>query len=202
MCPFCYIGKRRLESALEKFQHKDKIEIEWKSFQLDPSTKSQPGKSTYQYLAERYGRDIEWSKATHANVVKMAKEVGLDYNFDKAVIANSFDAHRMSHFAKSKNKGPEFEEVLFKAYFTDGKDISDAETLKKLAVEIGLEAKEAEAILAGSNYGNAVRQDIIEAQQIGVQGVPFFVFNRKLAVSGAQPVEVFLSTLQEAQNDL
>jgi len=201
MCPFCYIGKRRLEQALEQFEHRDEVEIEWKSFQLDPTTKSQPGKNVFQYLAERYGRDIEWSKETHKNVVQMAKEVGLEYNFDKAIIANSFDAHRVSHLAKEKNLGPEFEELLFKSYFTNGKNIADLETLVSLGVEVGLEENKIREVLNGSSFGNAVRQDIAEAQQIGVSGVPFFVFDRKRAISGAQPEEQFLSTLQEMYLD-
>src|SRR5688572_29505428 len=123
-CPFCYIGKRRLEGALEKFAQKDQVEIEWKSFQLDPDIESQPGKNIYEYLAERYGRDIAWSEQMHENVVNMAKEVGLEYRFDIAQIANSFDAHRFEHLAKKHGKGNEATELLFKAYFTQGKDIS------------------------------------------------------------------------------
>lgn len=197
MCPFCYIGKRRLEQALEKFPQRDNVEIEWKSFQLDPNTKSVPGKDAYTYLAERYGRDIEWSKATHENVTRMAAEVGLGYRFDKAQIANSFDAHRLEHLAKKLGKGDQVVELIFAAYFTEGKNISDLDTLIEIGKAAGIDQHEIETVFKGSDFGNAVRQDIIEAQQLGITGVPFFVFNRKYGISGAQPVEEFSKTLEQ-----
>lgn len=198
MCPFCYIGKRKIEHALNNFPNKEKVEIEWKSFQLDPTMKSQPGKSTYDYLAEKYGRDREWSLEMHANVTNQAKAEGLEYNFDKAIIANSFDAHRLSHLAKKHGKGNELEELIFKAYFTEGKDVSEIETLVELGTNVGLGETEIRNMLASNNYKDAVQNDIIEAQQIGVRGVPFFVLDRKYAISGAQPAEVFNETLSKA----
>ena len=201
VCPFCYIGKRRLEGALEKFAGSDHVKVEWKSFQLDPSTESQPGKTAYQYLAERYGRDLEWSKQMHENVIGMAREVGLDYRFDKAVIANSFDAHRLEHLAKKYGKATAVTEKLFSAYFTEGRDIAAAETLVEIGVEAGLDKSEVEKVIKGSDFGNAVRQDIIEAQQLGVRGVPFFVFNRKYGISGAQPEEEFLKVLEAVSSE-
>jgi protein disulfide-isomerase len=198
MCPFCYIGKRKIEKALDEFPHKEKIEIEWKSFQLDPTTKSQPGKSTYDYLAEKYGRDRQWSIEMHANVTDQAKTEGLEYNFDKAIIANSFDAHRLSHLAKKYGKGNELEELIFKAYFTEGKDVSEIETLVELGKNVGLDETEIRTMLASNLFKDAVQNDIIEAQQIGVRGVPFFVLDRKYAISGAQPKEVFTETLEKA----
>jgi predicted DsbA family dithiol-disulfide isomerase len=129
MCPFCYIGKRRVEQALAQFPHNDRVEIEWKSFQLDPTTQAQPGKSTYAYLAEKYGKDLAWSMEMHTNITEQAKKDGLDYRFDKAIIANSFDAHRLSHLGKANHVGNELEELIFKAYFTEGKDVSDHEVL-------------------------------------------------------------------------
>lgn len=198
MCPFCYIGKRKIEKALDEFPQKEKIEIEWKSFQLDPTTKSQPGKSTYDYLAEKYGRDRQWSIEMHANVTDQAKTEGLEYNFDKAIIANSFDAHRLSHLAKKYGKGNELEELIFKAYFTEGKDVSEIETLVELGKNVGLDETEIRTMLASNLFKDAVQNDIIEAQQIGVRGVPFFVLDRKYAISGAQPKEVFTETLEKA----
>jgi predicted DsbA family dithiol-disulfide isomerase len=197
-CPFCYIGKRRLEGALENFPQKDEVEIEWKSFQLDPTIESQPGKNIYEYLAERYGRDLDWSKQMHENVVNMAKEVGLEYRFDIAQIANSFDAHRFEHLAKKYGKGNEATELLFKAYFTQGKDISAIETLIEIGRELGIDGQEVEQAMKGSDHGNAVRQEIIEAQQLGARGVPFFVFNRKYGISGAQPEAEFTKVLEAA----
>jgi predicted DsbA family dithiol-disulfide isomerase len=198
MCPFCYIGKRKIEKALDEFPHKEKVEIEWKSFQLDPTTKSQPGKSTYDYLAEKYGRDKQWSIEMHANVTDQAKTEGLEYNFDKAIIANSFDAHRLSHLAKKYGKGNELEELIFKAYFTEGKDVSEGEILVELGKNVGLDETEIRNMLASNQYKDAVQNDIIEAQQIGVRGVPFFVLDHKYAISGAQPKEVFTETLEKA----
>jgi protein disulfide-isomerase len=198
MCPFCYIGKRKIENAIREFPNKDHFEIELKSFQLDPRTKSQPGKSSYDYLAEKYGRDRQWSLEMHENVTNQAKAEGLEYNFDKAIIANSFDAHRLSHLAKKKGKGNELEELIFKAYFTEGKDVSEIETLVELGKNVGLDENEIRNMLASNQFKDEVQNDIIEAQQIGVRGVPFFVLDRKYAISGAQPQEVFTETLGKA----
>jgi hypothetical protein len=201
MCPFCYIGKRKFETALAAFPNKEDIEVVWHSFQLDPEMTSQPGKDVYTYLAERKGMSVEQSRAMHANVVKMAGHAGLQYNFDKAVIANSFDAHRFAHLAKTKGLGEAAEEALFKAYFTDGKDISNYDTLMQLGIEIGMGATEVGEMLHSDAFANAVHEDIYHASQIGVGGVPFFVFNDKYAVSGAQPSETFAGALQQAWSE-
>lgn len=197
MCPFCYIGKRHLETALSQFPDQ-KFEIEWKSFQLDPTIVPQPGKNVYEYLAERKGMSVEESKQMHAGVVARAAEVGLDYNFEKAVISNSFEAHRLIQLAKTKGLGDTIEETFFKAYFTEGRDLNDNNTLVELCVGIGLNALDVKEVLEDkTKFANAVRNDISEAQQIGVRGVPFFVFDRKYAVSGAQPIEHFEQTIRE-----
>lgn len=196
MCPFCYIGKRHLEAALKAFPD-EQVEIEWKSFQLDPTIVPQPDKNVYEYLAERKGMSVEESKQMHAGVVARAAEVGLDYRFEKAVISNSFDAHRLIQLAKTKQLGDAMEETFFKAYFTDGKDLNDKDTLMELCVGIGLNALDVKEVLEDeAQFSNAVRNDISEAQQIGVRGVPFFVFDRKYAVSGAQPIAHFEETIQ------
>lgn len=197
VCPFCYIGKRRLEAALKNFPQQHNVEIEWKSFQLDPDLQSQPGKGIYAYLAERYGRDLEWSKKMHENVTKMAAEVGLEYRFDDVKIANSFDAHRFEHLAKKYGKGNEAVELLFNAYFTEGKDIAAKDTLIDLGNKLGIDAAEVKKMVEGSDFGNAVRQNSIEGQHLGLQGVPFFVFNRKFGISGAQPEAEFAKILTE-----
>lgn len=197
MCPFCYIGKRQLETALAEFPNEE-FEIEWKSFQLDPSIEPQSGKDVYTFLAERKGISVEQSIEMHKGVVERAKSVGLDYHFDKAIISNSLTAHRIIHLAKSKKLGDEMEEIFFKAYFTEGRDLNDAQTLIELGVKAGLDAAEVKEVVENNNiYLNEVQEDITEAQQIGVQGVPFFVFDRKYAVSGAQPVEAFVNTIKE-----
>lgn len=199
MCPFCYIGKRHYEQALSQFADSANIELEWHSFQLDPSLPKPASKlSAYQYLAERKGISYEQSVALHQNVIQMAKEAGLTYDYDKAVVANSFDAHRLIQFAKTKGLGDEAEERLFKAYFMEGKDMSDVQTLVVLATEIGLDGQQTKEILEGNAFTKEVKDDIDEANRIGVQGVPFFVFDRKYAVSGAQPSSSFLNVLQKS----
>lgn len=197
MCPFCYIGKRQLESALTEFPN-DEFEIEWKSFQLDPTITPQSGKDVFTFLAERKGISVEESKEMHKGVTERAKSVGLDYNFDKTVISNSLEAHRIIQLAKTKNLGDEMEENFFKAYFTEGRDLNDGPTLIELAVKSGLDQIQVLEVLKDENlFMDNVKNDISEAQQIGVQGVPFFVFDRKYAVSGAQPVEAFVNTIKE-----
>lgn len=199
MCPFCYIGKRQLETALAEFPNGE-FEIEWKSFQLDPTITPQSGKDVYTFLAERKGISLDQSIEMHKGVVERAKSVGLDYHFDKAIISNSLTAHRIIHLAKAKKLGDEMEEIFFKAYFTDGKDLNDAQTLIELGSKAGLDSKEVQEVVENENlYLIDVKSDIREAQEIGVQGVPFFVFDRKYAVSGAQPVEAFVNTIREVQ---
>lgn len=198
MCPFCYIGKRRFENALQQFPYKSEIEIVWKSFQLNPGMKTQPGKNINQYLAETKGWTLDYAKKMNEQVTNMAKEVGLQYDFDKAVVANSFDAHRLIQLAKANGKGDEMEERLFKAYFTEGRNTADHETLILLGTEIGLDPLTIKTLLDSNVYADKVEQDIYEAQQIGVGGVPYFVFNDRYAVPGAQASETFSGALNKA----
>ena len=198
MCPFCYIGKRQLENALKEFHHKDDIEIVWKSFQLNPAMKTEPGKNINQYLSEVKGWSLSQAKQANDYVTKIAKEVGLNYDFNKSVVANSFDAHRLIQLAKVNDRADEMEERLFKAYFTEGKNIGDHETLLLLGTEIGLSSETIKKTLNGNEYADEVEKDIYEASRIGVRGVPYFVFNDRYAVSGAQPKETFLGALNKA----
>lgn len=201
MCPFCYIGKRNYEAAISQFAGKDQVEVVWKSFQLDPTIQPAPDKNVYQYLAERKGMSYADSVKMHERVIAMAQSVGLEYNFDKAVIANSFDAHRLIQLAKTKGLGDAAEEKLFKAYFTEGQDFGNHDVLLRLGKAIGLTETEINEALSSDFYAYQVKQDIQEAAQIGVNGVPFFVFDRKYAVSGAQPSHVFLEVLQKSFGD-
>jgi len=200
MCPFCYIGKRNYESALKQFEGSENIEIQWKSFQLDPTIPEQnDGKQNiYEYLAERKGMSYEHSAKMHENVTEIAKRAGLTYNFDKAIVANSFNAHKMIQLAKTKGLGDEAEERLFYAYFTEGKDFGNTKTLVQLGTEIGLSEADIRMALNSEEYTAKVKADIEEARYLGVTGVPFFVFNRSYAVSGAQPSEAFLQTLNKS----
>lgn len=197
MCPFCYIGKRKFEKALSQFPHKNKIEIIWHSYQLNPNLEYEPDKDLYTYVAELKGETREWSVHIHENLVQTAKQLGLDYRFDKAKIANTFDAHRVIQLAKKYNLSNEIEERFFKAYFTEGALMSNHETLTKLAAEIGLDKKVVEQVLASNQYADEVRKDGQEAQQLGASGVPFFVIDRKSAVAGAQDSKVFLKMLEK-----
>jgi predicted DsbA family dithiol-disulfide isomerase len=201
MCPFCYIGKRRFENALQNFEHKDEIKIEWKSFQLNPDMVTNPDINIDQYLADIKGFTIDHARKLNAHVTQMAAEAGLTYNFDKAIVANSFNAHRYSHLAKKHGLGIEAEEQLFKAYFTDGKNIDDIDTLATLGGELGLDTTEIKQALENNAYADDVKHDIAEARHLGIQGVPFFVLNNKYGISGAQAVPVFEQTLEKAYDE-
>lgn len=196
MCPFCYIGKRRIEEALQNFKHKDSVTIEWKSFQLDANFIAAPDDNIIDHLAEKYRKDTDWAQTMIDNMTQNAKNAGLDFHFEKAILANSFHAHRLLHLAKKYNLANELEELLFKAYLTDGKNVNDLDTLSKLGKKVGIDSEEIKQVLESNEYTKEVQQDIEQAQSIGVQGVPFFVFDNKYAISGAQPATTFLQTLE------
>jgi predicted DsbA family dithiol-disulfide isomerase len=201
MCPFCYIGKRKFETALAQFNYRANINVIWKSFQLAPDLKTNPVKNIHQFLAEHKGMSLEQAKGMNDQMAQVAKQVGLHYDFDKAIPANSFNAHRFSHLAKQHGLQNDAEERLFKAYFTEGKNIDDISTLVQLGVEIGLDATETKTVLESDQYANDVHQDIDEAQQVGVRGVPFFVLDRKYAISGAQDSETFLQAIDTSYTE-
>ncbi|MCD0489173.1 DsbA family oxidoreductase [Pedobacter sp. MC2016-14] len=197
-CPFCYIGKRKFEAALAQFEHRDQVEVEWHSFELDPNAETLPDANPAQHLADKYGRSIEWAEEMQENVTHTASEVGLTFNLSKSIVANSFDAHRLIQLAKSEGLADEVEEQLFIAHFTNGENISDHQTLVKIGASAGLDKLTVETMLKGSDFAAEVRTDERTAQNIGIKGVPFFVFNEKLAVSGAQPPETFLGAMLQA----
>lgn len=199
VCPFCYIGKRNFEAALGRFADRQNIEIEWKSFQLDPTVpREKVDVPMTQYLAERKGYSAAQVQQMFAQVTQTAKHAGLEYQLDKTRPLNTFDLHRVIQMAKSKGLGDHAEEAFFKAYFTDIKDLNDEAVVLTLAKEIGLSEADVQTALSDATFSDQVNADIKEAGQIGVNGVPFFVFDRKYAVSGAQPPETFLSTLEKA----
>ena len=182
---------------MSQFEHKNEVEIEWKSYLLNPDQQSNTGQSLYEYLAEAKGWTMEYTMQVNEQVLAMAEEVGLHYNMDKAVIANTSDAHRLIQHAKTLGKGDDIEEALFKAYFVDGRNLADHKALTQIAVDCGIEEASAAAALNNLEYSEAVQRDIYEGVQIGVRGVPFFVFDNKYGISGAQPLEVFTRTLQQ-----
>jgi len=198
VCPFCYIGKRKFEKALAQFKHKNDVEVIWHSFQLDPEAKYIPGKTIHDMLAEKKNWTVDYSKEMHVHMTKMAAEVGLTYNFDTVIPVNTFDAHRLIHLAAKHGLQDKMKERLLAAYFTEGQNVSDNTTLVKLGEEVGLKAEELKAMLAGNEMAAEVKADIDEANSFGIRGVPFFVLNRKYAISGAQTPETFLDGLEKA----
>lgn len=198
ICPFCYIGKVKFETALNDFVNKNNIEVEWKSFQIMPDLETQESRSLDEVLAHEKGISLNQAKELNGYATSMAKAVGLDYHFDKAIPANTLKAHQFLHFAKKSGAQNEAEEILFKAYFSEGKNIDDTETLLHLAQSLGLDEVDLKNTLERNTFVGEINSDIKEASQIGVTGVPFFVFNKKYAVSGAQDSKVFLEVLQKS----
>jgi predicted DsbA family dithiol-disulfide isomerase len=202
MCPFCYIGKRKFERALAQFPQSEKVDIVWKSFQLNPYLVTDPSKNTTAHLAESKGWTLEYAKGMTNHVTQVAEQVGLQFDFDKAVVANSFDAHRFSAFAKTQGCQDAAEEALFNAYFTEGKNTADHTILMELGENIGLNGAEIKEMLDSDAFSNEVKRDIHEAQQLGVRGVPFFLFGEKYAISGAQDSAVFLQALTQTYKEM
>jgi predicted DsbA family dithiol-disulfide isomerase len=201
VCPFCYIGKRRFEEALRKFEHGDEVEIVYRSFELDPQAKRDGNPGVHDMLAAKYGMSREQAIANTNQLARQAKEVGLDFHFESSISTNTFDAHRLAHYAAVEGKQNEMTERLLKAHFTDSLHLGDIEALTDLAAEIGLDRAGVLGVLKSGEYSDQVRADEAEAQRHGIRGVPFFVMNRKYGVSGAQPVELFTQTLQKAWDE-
>lgn len=198
VCPFCYIGKRKFEKALADFPHSDQIEIEYKSFQLNPETKTDPALSQYEALAAHKGISVEQARQMGEQVTGIAKQVGLTFDFNQAIPANTFNAHRFLHLAKKEGKQEETKELLLEAYFTNGENIDAEDTLLKIATKTGINQEAVSHMLSGDEFSEDVKLDIYEAQQFGIRGVPFFAFDRKYAVSGAQEPSAFLQTLEKS----
>lgn len=198
VCPFCYIGKREFERALAEFEHRDSVEVVWRSFELDPEAPPRSEHDMYGMLVAKYGGTRADAQARVQGVVDRARTVGLEYAMDKAVIGSSFDAHRVLQYAKTVAKGNAMKERLFKAYFTEGAHLADVPTLIRLASEVGLDGAAVAEMLTTIAFIDAVRKDEAEARQLGVRGVPFFALDRKFAVSGAQQSDAFLGALRQA----
>ncbi|OAS18661.1 DsbA family oxidoreductase [Paenibacillus oryzisoli] len=199
VCPLCYIGKRRLESALDQFAHQNEVVIEYKSFELNPQASMYSGGNMHQILSEKHGMSIEQAKKAHAELEQQAALIGLLYNIDQVKPTNTFDAHRLTQYAKSVGKDKELAEKLFYSYYTDAKLISDHDTLANIAESVGMNRDESMTVLHDpSKYANDVRSNEATAKQLGITGVPFFVIDRKYAISGAQPTEVFINALNQA----
>ena len=199
VCPFCYIGKKRLEHVAE--QAGIELDIHWHSFELDPNAPVKHDTSNTERLAQKYGRSYAEMEEMERNVAAMAAVEGIDFQWQKANSGNSFNAHRIIHLAQSKGLGNEAEEAFFHAYMTEGLAIGEREVVEEIASRIGLDHAEVEYVLDSDELADFVRHDEkIAHEQLNVTGVPFFIFDQKLALSGAQPRETFLQALQQAQS--
>ena len=195
-CPFCYIGKKNLERALEKFPRAESVEVEWKSFELDPYANPPKDADNIDLIAKKYGRDRALVESMNERIGDMGKEAGIEFHFEKVKPANSFKAHKLLHLAKFYGIQNEMKEALLHAKFTEGKDIAEVETLVKIAVALKLDEKETREVLEGSRFDREVRADEEMAARMGITGVPFFVVNGTDALSGAQPPEAFIDVLE------
>lgn len=199
VCPWCYIGKRRFEAALAEFEHRDEVEVLWRSFELDPSARPHTSTAGYaERLAAKYGRTLDQAQQMLDSMTETAATVGLDFHFDRAVHANTVTAHQVIHLGAEHGVQDAVKERLLRAYFTEGADVNDVETLARLGAEAGLDADEVRAALAEQRFADAVRTDEAEAAALGISGVPFFVFDRRYGVSGAQAPQTLLEVLRRA----
>lgn len=197
LCPFCYIGKRRFQSALDALPQRDQVEVIWRSFELDPNAKSEYGIGIDELLARKYGRTLDWARDMNANLEDQARQLGLIFHMDRIIPTNSFHAHRLLQLGKSLGLQDAVSEKLFAAYFTEGRHIGKIDSLIALAQEAGIDAGRAKGMLESNEFADAVRQDEDEAQHFGLTGVPAFVLNRKYLISGAQPTEIFSQALEK-----
>lgn len=198
ICPWCYIGKRRFETALTGFAQRESVQVIWRSFELDPNAPRQREGTLEEMLAKKYRVSLQQAAAMNARVTGLAREVGLEYRLDKARPGNTFDAHRLLHFADSRQLGNRATERIMHGYFSEGLEVGNRAALARLAPEFGIAESEALATLESDDYSDAVRADEARAAAFGVTGVPFFLFDEKTAITGAQPVEVFAKALQQA----
>ena len=197
-CPFCYVGKRRFAEALAAFPHRDQVEVVWRSFQLNPGLRTDTATSLLDYLVREKGIPRERAAMMNARVGEMGAEVGIAFDFAHAVPANTFEAHKLLQFASRQGLGDAAMERVFRAYFTEGRNVDDRATLLELGTDVGLDRSALEKALADDDIAYAVRSEMGEASELGISGVPFFVLDRKFGVSGAQETGVFLNALEQA----
>jgi len=202
VCPFCYIGKRNFENALKQTGLTDVINVVWRSFELAPDVQPNPEATIYEELGKRKGWSLEQSKQIHGQMEQRAKESGLKFDFNLTVPANSFNAHRLLHLAGKHGVQSEVKESLFKGYFTDGENIDDENFLIETGRKAGISEEEVRNALQSDVIENEVFGDIEYARKLGINGVPFFVLNQKYALSGAQPVDLFMEALEKASGEM
>ena len=197
-CPWCYVGKRRFEAALAEFEHSEEVTVTWRSFELDPSAPREREGDRVDHLARKYGTTREQAQAMHDQMTAVAATEGLDFRFDIARSGNTFDAHRLTHLAAAHGLQDAMKERLLRAYLSEGVPIGDPSALERLAIEVGLPEDEVRNLLAGERYAAEVRDDEGTAAALGITAVPFFVVDRAIAASGAQPPELLLELLDRA----
>ena len=198
VCPWCAIGKRRFERAVDGFARKSEVEVTWRAFELDPSAPAHTEGDIALHLARKYGISVDEARASQARLSAMALAEGLEFHFERTQRANTFDAHRLLHFALDVGVQDALKDRLFRAYFTEGASIADTATLVRLGQEVGLDGPKCAEILRVGTYGKEVRDDEAEARRLGISGVPFFVIDGKYGISGAQQSESILQVLNEA----
>jgi len=197
VCPFCYIGKKRLEAAAK--ESGIELEVHWHSFQLDPEAPVRQEVSNSERLAQKYGRSVPEVEDMQRNIAAMAKQEGIEFNWEGANSGNTLNAHRIIHLAQSKGLGNEAQEAFFYSYMTQGLPIGERETLEDVAARIGLNPVEVDDLLDSDEFADFVKFDQeVARNQLKVTGVPFFVFDQRIALAGAQPKEVFLQVLEKA----
>jgi predicted DsbA family dithiol-disulfide isomerase len=196
-CPWCYVGKRRFETALDRFEHRDEVTVRWRSFELDPDAPAQRTGDRAQRLADKYGMTLEQAQAAERQLTEVAAGEGLDFRFDIARSGNMFDGHRIVHLAAAHDLQDAMKERLLRAYFTEGELIGDHDTLVRLAVEVGLDGGEVGATLASDRFADEVRGDELDAQRLGISAVPTFIVDRAIGASGAHPPEALLDLLRQ-----
>jgi predicted DsbA family dithiol-disulfide isomerase len=204
VCPWCYIGKRRIESALAEFEHADQVEVHWRSYQLDPGAPTVPTESTSLMLARKYGQSVAGAKQMQDRVEAVAAEEGLVYRLSETLHLNTVDAHRLIHLAHRQGGNDlqgRVKEALLHAYFTEARDVADHAVLREVAMAAGLDPSRVEEVLGSREFENDVHADVEQAQAYGASGVPFFVVDEKYGVSGAQPKEVFSQVLERAWSE-
>jgi predicted DsbA family dithiol-disulfide isomerase len=196
-CPWCYVGKRRFEAALARFEHRDRVSVTWRSFELDPGAPRERQGDRAARLAQKYGMTLERAREAEQQLTAVAAAEGLDFRFDIARSGVTFDAHRIVHLAAENGLQDAMKERLLRAYFTEGQLMSDHDTLVRLAVEVGLAEDPARELLSGDGYAAEVRNEEHTAGALGISAVPTFVIDRALGASGAQPPDALLALLRQ-----
>lgn len=201
VCPWCYIGKRRFERALENFEHADEVNITWRSFQLNPDQPRGARESLEESLAAKYGGSVEQVRAMNAQITELAAAEGLEYDFERYNVINTFDAHRLTQLAKQHGLDGALHERLLRAQLVEGEYLEDHEILVRLAAEVGVPEEESRRVLASDEFADDVEADTQVMRELGANGVPFFVIDRRYGISGAQATEAFQQALERAYNE-